>query len=167
MPPITDDRHLFADEQAYIAHKRYLAQLEREEALKQAQARKKRRRVQWSKRIYRAKSVIAQNKYRLRIRSNPLAYQQYLAKQRECKRLERINHPERVHVRERRKYLNHRDDILLSKQVYYLDNREKILARQEAYYAEHREEILAHLRARRAAKKAAKKAAKSQPPQPD
>lgn len=190
---MADDRNLFADEQAYIAHKRHMEVLERQRLRQEAQARIRNRPPKMGPRVKRAMQRAYARQRRARIRSNPVTWEAHKSYQRVWQRTWRERYPERAHANDRRRHYKHYEERRLAAQVYYWDHRESEAARkhdwyqknrekvdaknrawnkahreqlnaaQRADYAAHRDEIAAYRRARYAAKKAAQQ----QQPQDD
>lgn len=143
-----DERHLFGDEQSYIAWKRQQEAEARAEALKAAQARrKKRRKVKYGLRVLRAMANLRNHKYIGRLRADPEQWAACLARRSELRREWRQRNPERYRAAQRRHYERHRDWILLLRKDYHARNRDMVLTRKRQYYAEHRDECAAKSKA--------------------
>lgn len=140
-----DERSLFGDEQAYITWKRQQQAEARAEALKAAQARKKQRRPQYSKRIQLALAQVKNHRRLATMRADPEQWTRY-QRQEQRHRETRRRDPRRYEAQltaQRRHYVNHCEEVRLRVAVYQSDPVVK------ARRAERE-------RARRAAKKAAK-----------
>ena len=143
-----DERSLFGDEQAYITWKRQQEAEARAEALKAAQARKKRRRVKYSDRIRRAFRNIAKHNRMTAIRADPERYDEYKRNNRlyEAQRRADVQrHARRCETR-RQRYARQRDMMRLLARVYRSTHVEQARARSRQWYLDHREEQLQKMR---------------------
>ena len=137
------DQGLFPDEQAYIAHKRHLVEIQRAEELKRAQARQKRRRVKYSDRIRRALRTIASQQRWAAIRANPERYASY---RRQCRRYEEAKRRDPVRYArqleaQRRHYERHREEVRLRVAAYKRDHLEQKRAYNRVYNTAYSREL--------------------------
>ena len=129
-----DERSLFGDEQAYIASKLHVAELERERKRKELMAASRKRRPHYTPgqrsimiRFWRIK---ASRTYRNAIRADPAKYAAYCARDRDAHLQWRALNPERYKDIYTRHYLRHRNEKLLYQAAYNRDHKQEIAARR-------------------------------------
>lgn len=137
---MSEERELFADEQAYIAWKRQQEAEAKAEARKAMMARTKRRHVGYSARIRRALANLWARRRRASIYADPLLHEAYRQRERELRRRRRQSNPEHYRAKAREYYRHHASDVIFKNQVYYYSHRDERLAWHREYAAAHREE---------------------------
>lgn len=139
-----DERSLFGDEQAYIASRQHLAELERDRRRKEIlEASRKRRPPKMGPRSLAAWRTYRSRVWRARVYLNPAQYETYKQKNRESARRRYHANTEEARKIAKRSWQKNRVNGLLRQKVYYREHASDIHDRNLAYYRANAERLKA------------------------